>query len=260
MHEGLSELGRTVNSRTKLRRGSDVAADMQSAQDFGHSCAPATSMRSWTTTACCWTRFPTCDHFGLSHCSDNHIVCACGEFFFLCNYSDSQSLLASLQVVPWCARDGALWRSPTVGSNGLVRDLSSNVISLRDQQAVSPQSIPLPPQLQTDGNAFAKKVQEQVQENPLKRGRFLREYFVPHTDETRAVDACQTVGDACRHCGKSHFGGSVQVSGIGGRGWNDTGQLDTQSFQCEQCSRQGRHAINAGSWSGLVRRDIVPGA
>ena len=90
-------------------------------------------------------------------------------------------------------------------------------------------------QLQTEQDAFVKMVQEQVQESPLKRGRFLREDFVPHTDEELAQwTACQTVGDARRHCGRSHFG-SVQVGGIGGR-CNDIGKLGTQSFQCEQCS------------------------
>ena len=33
----------------------------------------------------------------------------------VCHYSTSQSLSASEQVVPQCARGGALWRCPTIG-------------------------------------------------------------------------------------------------------------------------------------------------
>ena len=54
--------------------------------------------------------------------------------------------------------------------------LPSEVVSL--QQRVQ--------QLQTERDSFAKMVQEQVQESPLKRGRVLREDFVPHTDEELA--------------------------------------------------------------------------
>ena len=63
------------------------------------------------------------------------------------------------------------------------------------------------------------------------------------TRRIRAVDACQIVGDARHHCGRSLFG-SVQVGGIGGHrvghssevcrvggiGGHRVPKLDTQSF------------------------------
>ena len=88
-------------------------------------------------------------------------------------------------------------------------------------------------QLQTERHDFAKMVQEQVQESPLKRGRFLREDFVPHTDEEVAqwMQARQSEMHAAIAAGHT----SEVCSGIGGRGCNDFGKLDSQSFQCEQC-------------------------
>ena len=77
---------------------------------------------------------------------------------------------------------------------------AENLLQRLRAQATAVPEPPVPPsevvglqqrvlQLQTERDAFAKMVQEQGltgQESPLKRGRFLREDFVPHTDEELA--------------------------------------------------------------------------